>query len=385
MIKRNFTLLKWYNFFEDFRFYAGFIILYFAQVAGSYTLGMTVFGLGFLFQSLFEVPAGVVSDKFLHRKYSLAAAAIVDFCAVACYALACDARLLVAGAACEGLSRALTSGTDTAFLYETLKSGGKTDEFETYQGKAASMFQTALFLGALLGALAVLKSYRFAYLLTLAPKFCQIVVSLFFVEPPCAEKSENVFAHLKEAFAAFKKEKSLRLFALATIVDDGVGEACYQFKAAFVRQIIPDWAVSLLSSANNLLAGISFWFAGKIIRKTGYLKLFFGGEVLNLLIGASAVLLKNIASPFLFVSTSVLYGPMSTAGVNLCQRRFTDAQRATMQSLISLAGSLFLCLASVLVGALADATSPTVALFAGVLAPKFVTLPVYFALFRKRA
>ena len=207
---------------------------------------------------------------------------------------------------------------------------------------------------------------------------------LHFVEPPCAEKSENVFAHLKEAFAAFKKEKSLRLFALATIVDDGVGEACYQFKAAFVRQIIPDWAVSLLSSANNLLAGISFWFAGKIIRKTGYLKLFFGGEVLNLLIGASAVLLKNIASPFLFVSTSVLYGPMSTAGVNLCQRRFTDAQRATMQSLISLAGSLFLCLASVLVGALADAMSPTVALFAGVLAPKFVTLPVYFALFRKR-
>lgn len=385
MLARNFFLLKLYNFLEDCRFYAAIVILYFAQITGSYTAGMGVFGLRCLAQSVFEVPTGILSDKFLGRKYTLVAAAVADFFAVLSYACAQDARLMIVGAVCEGVSAAFVSGTNSAFLYETLKTENKEGEFEHYQGKACAMFQMALFCGALFGSVAIFKSYRLAFVLTLVPKFLQIVVALFFINPPSLEKGANVLSHLKQALRDFKKDGALRLFSIANIVDYGLGEACYQFKAAFVRSLIPAWAVSLLGALTNLLAAVSFWTARKFIRKVGYFKLFFGGEIVCAVINTAAVLLNGIVSPFMLASTALLYGSMSTAGENVFQTRFSDERRATAGSLVSLAGGLFLFVASALIGMLADATSPAVALLTGILLPRIVTLPVYAVLFKNKA
>jgi len=45
MITKNITLLKWYNFFYEFRPYGAIAILYFTQITGSFALGLAVFSI----------------------------------------------------------------------------------------------------------------------------------------------------------------------------------------------------------------------------------------------------------------------------------------------------------------------------------------------------
>jgi hypothetical protein len=62
----NIRLLAWFNFCLDFRLYAPVAILYFSDVAGSFTLGMSVFSAIMLSGALLEVPTGVFSGASAH-------------------------------------------------------------------------------------------------------------------------------------------------------------------------------------------------------------------------------------------------------------------------------------------------------------------------------
>lgn len=114
-LPRNVRLLAWFNFFTDFRPYAPIAILYFAQVSGSYALGMSVFSAVMLAQSLFEVPTGVFSD-LIGRKKTIVCGALAGVLSLVCYATGGTYIVLLAGAAFEGLARAFYSGNNDALL-----------------------------------------------------------------------------------------------------------------------------------------------------------------------------------------------------------------------------------------------------------------------------
>ena len=72
--------------------------------------------------------------------------------------------------------------------------------------------------------------------------------------------------------------------------------------------------------------------------------------------------LPSIFSPVLLSSLSLLFGTLSVADSNLKQKEFAQKQRATMASLDSLFVSIMMALMSVVVGLIADWTSPVKAL-----------------------
>lgn len=61
MIK-NIKFLTWFNFFTDFKLYSPVAILYFAQVTGSFALGMSIFSIAYVSAAFFEIPTGIYSD-----------------------------------------------------------------------------------------------------------------------------------------------------------------------------------------------------------------------------------------------------------------------------------------------------------------------------------
>src|SRR3989344_4474856 len=67
-MNRNIKLLTWFNFFTDFKLYAPIAILYFAQVTGSFALGMSIFSIAYVSAALFEIPTGIYSDFIGRRK-----------------------------------------------------------------------------------------------------------------------------------------------------------------------------------------------------------------------------------------------------------------------------------------------------------------------------
>ncbi|MFN8376299.1 MAG: hypothetical protein U0694_25940 [Anaerolineae bacterium] len=112
----------------------------------------------------------------------------------------------------------------------------------------------------------------------------------------------------------------------------------------------------------NATAAFSFYFAGRIIRRFGELRLLLGGISISEAVHVFGMLVPTVFSPALISLTSVFFGVKTVAIGGLLQREFTDEQRATMGSLTSFADSIAMAVFSFGLGALADRIGVTPAL-----------------------
>lgn len=130
-VHRNVQRLAWFNFCLDFRIYGAVTILHFAEVVGSYALGLSVFSIQTIASSLLEVPTGVFSD-FIGRKMTLVFGQLASVLALVSYAIAGSFLVLAIGAVLQGLSFALFSGNNSALLYDSLKEDGREGEYAAH-------------------------------------------------------------------------------------------------------------------------------------------------------------------------------------------------------------------------------------------------------------
>jgi len=350
---RNVRLLAWFNFLADFRPYAPIAILYFAQVSGSYALGMSVWSVASLSQSLFEVPTGVFSD-LIGRKRTMVCGAIASVLSLTCYAIGGTYVMLLAGGVFEGLSRAFYSGNNDALLHDTLAVSGQKESFQEYLGKTSSMFQFALGISALVGSLIAAISFQAVLWVSVIPMLLALFVTLRFVEPQAYSRtSANVYAHLGQAFRNTIRNPRLLMLSAASVLMHAIGESAWLFRSAFVATLWPVWALGIGQMLANLTGAIGFYFAGPVIRRFGEFRLLVWSSAVTDAVNFLMVLVPTVLSP-LVMSQSFTWGVNMVAIGGLLQREFTDEQRATMGSLNSFAGSITFAVFSFLLGALAD-------------------------------
>jgi MFS family permease len=357
-IKRNLKLLTWFNFFSDFKLYAPIMVIYFAQILDSYALAMSIFSVSMIAQALFEVPTGIFSDK-IGRKKTVVFGSLSMIVALVLYALGFNYWILFIGAIFEGLSIAFYSGNNEALLYDSLVQMNKLNKFDKYLGKTSSMFQLALAIATVIGGVIAAWSFNLVVWISVGFQFVALLISFFMIEPKCHfKKSGNVFSHLKEAFQLFLKNKKLRLLSLMDIIGFGVGEAFFQFQAAFYKLVWPIWALGIPKFFSFLFGFISFRLGHKAIKKFGAIKILIFGDFLGRFLNILAAFLANIFSPILMILPSFTYGASMVAKSKLLQKEFSDEQRSTMGSLISLLGSISFGVIAYFLGYIADVITP---------------------------
>ncbi len=382
-VSRNIRLLKWFNFWAEFRPYGPIAILYYTQVSGSYALGMSVFSAAMLAQSLFELPTGVFSD-LIGRKYTVVCGAVAGVFALTFYAAGGTYVALLLGAVCEGLGRAFYSGNNEALLYDTLGEMDQRGEYKEYLGKISSMFQFALAISALVGSVLAAISFQTVMWVSVIPMALALLVSLRLIEPRAYAASPiNVYAHLSTALRNFARNPRLRLLSVAGILSYAIGEASWLFRSAFIALLWPVWAIGIAQMIGNLTAAVSYYFAGRLIRRFGEFRLLVGGMSISEVVNLVGLLVPTVLSPALMASNSIFYGVNQVAKDNLIQQEFSDEQRATMGSLNSLAGSFVFALLSFLLGALADSIGVIPALVIAALL-SLVPMLLYWRVLRPR-
>lgn len=355
MATRNIRLLTWFNFFTDLRFFAPVLVIYYEKVAGSFTLGLSIFSIIFLTSALLEIPTGILSDK-IGRKMTMTLGALSYVVGLTFLALANSYPLLVIGGLFEGLARSLYSGNNNALLHDTLKEIGKENEYHHYLGRTSSMFQISSGVAAILGG--IIANFSFAIVIwvsALAQVIC-LFISLFIVEPKVFSKEEsgNLYKHMQESIKIFLENKKLRLLSIASMIDFGLGNAGFEFQAAWYATIWPTWALGIARTISNVTAAFGYYFAGKIINKLTAIKILLVETIVVPIGKIIAVIFPNPVMPAFMASFSLLYGPSSVAGETLRQKEFTDEQRATMGSLVSLGGSLTNAFGALAIGIVAD-------------------------------
>jgi MFS family permease len=364
LVRHNARLLSWFNFCNDFRIYNAIAVIYFAQVSGSYVLGIGVFSVAKISSAIFEVPTGVFSD-FLGRKLTLALGQLASVLSIVSYAVAHSFAVLAIGAVLEGLSFAMFSGNNDALLFETLKQENRDIEFAEYSGRLSAMFQLALALSALAAMIALnWLMFRDLFWLSIVPQVIGLPLTFALVEPRRHEPpmSRKILVHLREALEGFARDRNLRLLVLASALGFAVGEAKFLFYPAFFSLFWRDQALAFARLLSHAGGALGFRLAGVLIRRRGETEILVGTSALAVTLGTASALMANIASPILSSVSSLLFGPSVVAQRALSQKTFSDRQRATMASLSQSAGNLIFAFAATAIGLLADRFGPRYAL-----------------------
>ncbi len=296
-------------------------------------------------------------------------------------------RFSIVGAALEGLSFALFSGNQEAFLYDTLRDAGSEKAFAEYQGRLSSMFQFALATSALTAALMLLWwPFRTLFWLSLIPQVIGLVIGVFTIEPARhgREIQTNVLAHLREAVVGFRRDRKLRDVSVASSLGFALGEAKHMFYPAYFATLWSPSGLGIASTLTHVFAAIGFRAAGRVIRRWRELPVLLWANVASILFGVTSTAIPTIASPAIASLASFSFGPKVVAQGSLMQQAFTDRQRATMGSLVSLAGNLLYAVVVFALGWCADRVGPRYAL----LAAEILTISVavlYWRLFGREA
>jgi MFS family permease len=357
-------------------------VIYYADVAGSYALGASVFSIVMVSAAVLDIPTGIYSDR-LGRRRCLAIGAACAVAYAVCYAAAAGFWLLALGAALEGASRAFYSGNNNAFLYDHLAAEGREREFHGYAGRVAAMFQLALGASALLGGLVASWSLAAVVWLSVIPQVGCLLVALQLDEPARqAAEPRSPLEHLGRAFGEFRRNARIRLLTAASVLGYAIGETSYHFQAAFYQLLWPLWAIGAAKTLSGALAAASFHFAGPLIDRFGRVPAMLTGSAYSRAAGLAALVYPTPVSPLLMTSTSAFYGVGSVASGALMQDEFTAEQRATMSSIGSFASALLFAVVAFAAGLAADSFGPSATLLALSLAG-FVpfAIQVRFAIF----
>jgi MFS family permease len=307
------------------------------------------------------LPTGIFSD-YIGRRKSIAIGALAIIFAISFYAIGHSYWILVIGAILEGLSTAFYNGNNDALLYDTLRQEGKTADYHRVLGKTSAMFQVGLAVAAVLGGFIASWSFIVLMWISVIPQILCFLISLKFAEPPQIKRTKNIYEHVFTASKLFIHNIQLRRLSLSSILSFALGESSFQFQAAFYAMVWPIWAIGIAKTVSNVGAAISFHFSGKLIDKYHPIKWMLASNIYNRIANTVAVIFPSVFSPVLMSSTSIFFGVSSVAKNTLIQKEFTNEQRATMDSLNSLAGSIAFAIYAPMLGLVADRIGPANAL-----------------------
>ncbi len=220
--KLNILKLYLFNFFMGFHMISGILLPFFL------TWGKLTFVEIMILQSFFtlmilvlEIPCGAISD-YISRRLSLILGALSTALAALIYGSFSNIFIFMIGETLFALGHSLISGTDTAFLYDTLKKMKRNDQLTKFAARNRSFMLLGIALSAPIGSLiGSAISLNLVMTLMFIPFIIAMIISISFKEPLMEEenmKSPNYFQVIKTGFKELRNNKILRILAFDLVI-----------------------------------------------------------------------------------------------------------------------------------------------------------------------
>ena len=345
---RNVALYPWYKLLQSLAFSQAIWFLYFQTVLTP-AEAIMLYAVFDLATTVFEVPSGYASDKF-GRRITLILSGICACAGAALLGLGDTFMVFVAAQILVGAGSAFASGTDSAFLYESLNAAGRKSELEAQELKAWRFSFTALALSAVTGGAIALYSQSATFLITAVVLFGAILISLRFREPPRDtghSPQAGELTRFTSLRAAFTNRTLTWLFVLSLLMYI-FSHLPYVFGQPYIADALSNIGLQqdaplisgMVTTTMMLLSVIASLFATKLrarIGLAGILLLAFGMQIAL----SGVVALTNapivIAVLLLRMVPDAFSRPFLIARI---QPELQDDARATYLSLQSFAGRL---------------------------------------------
>ncbi len=342
-----------YSFFDQFiLLYTSYSLLFKDSGLDSLQIGL-LFGILPVTTLLFEVPTGVLADKYPRRNL-LFLAQLLKAAGYACWLFMGNYLGFAIGFFLWGFSTTLVSGTFEPFVYDELKAFNLQDSYEKVHGRIDAFKYIGMTLATLLGGFVA----EFGYDKVLVPSiFAPLLAGCLILTTRSvhAEKSteEREYWHiLKSAFLETRGNAYLLQLMIYMVIAFGVMEGTHEFWGLFLQE----------RNVSLTLMGVIFAVANAAVSAAGFTSHLWRLHGKRLYLFSFVGCFAGIAIAFFNVWIAVLLSLIFSYFLQVVlikyearvQHEIESSQRATVTSIKSLATQLCTFIYFILVGVLAD-------------------------------
>lgn len=181
-LERNIWKFHAYNIIGGFMLFLPVIVLFWQENGLSLTQIMTLQSLFSISTIILEIPTGYLADVY-GRKKTLLLASFTVVAAIIMYSISHGFYGFLAAELVWGVSIALMSGADSAFLYDTLKELGREKEYKKLWGMKTFYGFIAMTIASIIGGFIGNYSFRWTFYAMIPIIALLIPLTLSFKEP----------------------------------------------------------------------------------------------------------------------------------------------------------------------------------------------------------
>ena len=340
----------------------------------------------YLISLLLEIPTGIFSDR-ISRKWSLLIASLIGIPIIPIIVLSDSFIVVLLAMSIGGIGAALTSGTDTAILYDTLKSLDREDEFQQVAGKMGWYGSLSMAFAGIIGGLLATLDMSYAWWAYFAAGLLATTVKFTLIEPPffrVSQKEESYMQHLGRSWRISTRGAAGFFVFYAATIWFFFSIGFWLWQPYLDLSAVPLAWFGFIYAIQNVIGGFSakqaHWIEHKIGTRNALLVIPLGLAAVFILESQFVFVLGFI---FIFMQ-SLFSGPFHPLLEDYINKRISSSRRATVLSIKNMVNSLLFMTLSPLIGYFVDLYSLTTALF--FMGSMLVVISlVFFFLYQRKA
>lgn len=340
----------------------------------------------FLISLVLEIPTGVFSDR-ISRKWSLIIASIVGIPIIPIIVSSDSFIVVLLAMSIGGIGAALISGTDTAFLYDTLKALDREAEFVEISGKMGWYGSLSMAVAGIIGGLLAQYDMSYAWWAYYAAGQLAFIALFTLKEPPffrATQKEETYFQHLGKSWEMSTSGAAGYFVFYAAVIWFFFSIGFWLWQPYLAISAVPIAWFGFIYAFQNVIGGFMGKQAHRIEKWIG-----IRNALLFIPLGLAAVLI--LESQFVFLlgfififMHSFVSGPFHPLLNDYINKRTPSSKRATVLSIKNMVNSLLFIVISPLIGHFVDLYSLTTALLLMGIVLAAVSI-LFFILYQKQA
>jgi MFS family permease len=302
---KNLTRWKWLCYLQSLfgleTFIAPVLIIFYTGYAGfSFSQYAILMSYTFIFSWAFQLPTGVIADKF-GKKQALIFGNIIYVFAMTSLVVYGNAIPIILTSALFSFGSALSTGAFQAMMYSTYAAEGKVGEFNAVNARGNSLALLGGAIGAALGGILATMSLALPMIIDIIV-LCLITVILFiWLEPPLDERVVQKITiriiTLDAINAALKSTKLFTSIFVTAMAFAGVRTGFNLYQPLLTNTGLP------LSQLGGIFGGFSLFSAG-----IAYAYSKVGGKILDGPIVLILIVLAFVVSTIFIVSEPTVVG-----------------------------------------------------------------------------
>lgn len=339
--QRNVRLYPWFYFFHDLQFFLPIWIIFATDEVGLSFAELGAIGPAFyVITSFGQAPAGAIADRF-GRIRVIRASLVIYIAFIVWFAFSGSFWEAAIAWSLWGLAMVLLTGTDSAFLHDSLQALGRSRDFERQAGRAFAVRSIAMVAATFIGGVfAELIGMQATVITCTIGTGLALLITFGFREPPrrehgLEEQTPSYLSLMKDTLRLAGRTPTIRysLIFSALLIASLVPE--FYLLQPFLKQqgIEVGWLFTALQApariATVFAAGLAFWLALRF----GIVRTLASMPFWVVLVYVGIALWDQIGALSLFIILGLARGAQMPLMEGYLNRRIPSHLRATALSL----------------------------------------------------